>query len=679
MGIRIKQRLAIRHARYILLLSLSIGLFSSLLQVYLDLLDERTRQIHEIEKVLSFHTDAATQAVYNLDEDVSKNIVESIVSDKRFYKASIIDDFGDVLATSTLDKPETATWLLQLSDSMLDIPDHFVSKLALREYSYFPGRVEVWVDVSFVAKGFARRAITTAFTGLLSTSLLTLILLIVLYRGLSKPIMDISRWVEKFSSRNQLTKDPYSRDDELGDLVTCFKEAWQERDDAEAQIHKLAYFDSLTQLPNRRLLIEMLTRDIESHAATKLHGAVMYFDIDRFKTINDSLGHSIGDLLLCEIGKRVLEVIPKSATCARFGGDEYVVLLSDMGLNREACSLAVKDVASTLLKRLSEPMEIEGNVLHCTVSIGIALFPEKGNTCLDIIRRADTALYGVKAAGRNGYQFFDQEMQRVASQQLSIVEGIHVALAEQQFELWFQPQLDAKGRTTAAEALIRWRHPVQGLVYPNDFLEVAEESGQIKRIGLWVIEEACRLLAGWRTTGLPECFERVSINVSPSQFIEGSFIARVIEILERHDIPGSMLEFEITENMLIRNFEIASTKMATLKELGITFAIDDFGTGYSSLKYLSNLPLDVLKIDRSFVTNLHQESSETSIVELIMAMAQKLDLRVIAEGVSSVAEKECLDQLGCRFYQGFLFSRPLKAELFYKDLKEDRYIEHSSC
>ncbi|TDO98858.1 putative bifunctional diguanylate cyclase/phosphodiesterase [Marinomonas balearica] len=673
----IKQHLAIRHAKYILLLSLSIGFVSSLIQVYLDLSDERGRQISEIEKVIDFHSEAAATAVYNLDEEVAQNVSNSLVSDRRFYKASIIDDFGDTLALSVRSEPEVHVWFVQYFYEKLNIPDHFIVPLTLNKSPDMRGKVDVWVDVGFVVEGFARRAITTAFTGLLSTSVLTLVLLVVLYRGLSKPIADISRWVETFSARNHIQNDPYDRDDELGHLIQCFKDAWRERDEAEAQMHKLAYFDPLTQLPNRRSLVEILTREIDKHTVSKTFGAVMYFDIDRFKTINDSLGHSIGDLLLCEIGQRASEVIPKHAVCSRFGGDEFVILLPEMGDGRESCSLMAKTVAASLLKRLAEPMNIEGNVLHCTVSIGIAIFPQKGGDCLDIIRRADTALYRVKASGKNNYQFYDHEMQRVATQRLSIEEGLHVALANEELELWFQPQIDSLGCTVGAEALIRWRHPVKGLIYPNDFLSVAEESGQMSAIGLWVIEEACRLLRHWQVEGLPEQFQRVSINVSPSQFVDGSFVQDVVEILKKHEISGSMLELEITENMLVSSFDIASKKMALLKEYGITFAIDDFGTGYSSLKYLSHLPLDVLKIDRSFVSNLLKGSDDASIVEVIIATGQKLNMRVIAEGVSSAAEKQCLEQLGCHFFQGFLFSRPLRAELFYKDLCEDRYIECS--
>jgi diguanylate cyclase (GGDEF)-like protein/PAS domain S-box-containing protein len=443
------------------------------------------------------------------------------------------------------------------------------------------------------------------------------------------------------------------------------------RKEAEQQIFELAFFDTLTGLANRRLFVDRLSSSLELHYANESSGAVLYMDLDRFKTINDSLGHGIGDKLLCAIALRLSEILPTEATCARFGGDEFVVLLPEAGTSDITCAEAAAHVSKKIIDHMGSPFHIDGHLLYCTISIGIAVFPIKDHSAQDILRHADTALYRVKALGRNSFQFYDPEMQSTAQERLQIEKGLHQAQANQEFVLWFQPQFCKQGHVIGAEVLLRWEHPEKGIILPGDFINVAEESGQIAEIGQWVLERSLRQLKLWKEQGLPESFKRLAINISPLQFMQVDFVERLLGYLQQTQLPGHMIELEITENMLLNNFEVASRKMSLLKQRGISFAIDDFGTGYSSLRYLRYLPLDILKIDRSFVTGLGPSSEEAAIIEVIIAMADRLDLQVIAEGVETEKERDTLLQLGCHCFQGYLYSKPVPAVQLYALLEKE--------
>ena len=360
---------------------------------------------------------------------------------------------------------------------------------------------------------------------------------------------------------------------------------------------------------------------------------------------------------------------PENATCARFGGDEFVALLPDTGSSAEICAEIAANCALQTLEELKIPFDVDNHQLFCSTSIGIAIFPDRKHSAVDILRHADTALYRVKTLGRNSFQFFDPEMQSSAQERLEVEKGLHQALKNNEFELWFQPQVDCNDQILGAEALLRWRHPETGIIMPGNFIQIAEESGQIVEIGNWVLLQAFKQLASWREQGLPESFKRLAINISPLQFMQVDFVDRVLEILDQTQIPGLLVELEITENMLLNNFEIAGNKMKLLKKRGISFAIDDFGTGYSLLRYLHYLPLDILKIDRSFVTGLRPSSELAAIVEVIIATADRLNLTVIAEGVETLSERSALMELGCNCFQGYLFSKPINAKLFYQKLQ----------
>ncbi|SON49549.1 EAL domain-containing protein [Vibrio tapetis] len=436
---------------------------------------------------------------------------------------------------------------------------------------------------------------------------------------------------------------------------------------AERQIHDLAYFDSLTGLPNRKQLLDVLEETIQKSFRTSEPGVLIYLDLDRFKTINDSLGHNIGDLLLKSVASRLIDTLDPVQCCARIGGDEFVIIVPNMNLEQaEPFVLNLLDVTST-------PYTIESHHLYCSVSAGLTVFPTANSNPLDLLRQADTALYRAKAQGSNTHVWYEPEMQNQVSSYLSIEKGLHEALNLNQFELFYQPQVDDVDQMIGAEALIRWRHPDKGLLSPFVFIQIAEETGQIIPIGNWIIEQACMQLAFWQNNQqLPPHFSRLAINISPMQFEQKDFVDQIVSTLNRHGVSPHDIELELTENMLLDNIDHCAQKMAQLKQYGFAIAIDDFGTGYSSLKYLKLLDLDVLKIDRSFITDLHKEKSDEAIVDTMILMAKRLGLEVIAEGVEQAAELARLKELGCKHFQGYFFDKPLTAQEITQRFSQQR-------
>jgi len=435
---------------------------------------------------------------------------------------------------------------------------------------------------------------------------------------------------------------------------------------AQAQIQHLAYHDSLTNLPNRALLMDRLSQQIALLKRHNLRGALLFLDLDHFKHINDSLGHPVGDSVLKIITARLEASVRLEDTVARLGGDEFVVLISGLEGSRNQVVDQVERLANTLRELLSEPMFLDGHRLQVTPSIGIALIPDHGSTPADLLKRADIALYRAKDSGRNAIQMFHTTMQKAASDRLRLENDLRQALARGEFSLSYQPQVDTRGnRIVGAEALLRWQHPSLGHLAPNQFIQVMEESGMILEVGNWILEEACRTGSDLLRKGLIDGNDfSLCVNISPRQFRQSDFVERVERCLHTYELPNHLLKLEITEGIVIQNLDDTIAKMLQLKHLGISFAMDDFGTGYSSLTYLKRLPVDALKIDQSFVRDATSDPNDAEIVRAIVAMAASLKLAIIAEGVETQEQLDFLAQLDCHFYQGFLFSEPLSAAGF---------------
>ncbi|MBI5921309.1 MAG: EAL domain-containing protein [Betaproteobacteria bacterium] len=431
-----------------------------------------------------------------------------------------------------------------------------------------------------------------------------------------------------------------------------------ERKQNEEQLIYLASHDALTGLPNRHLLLDRLQSAVSlSHRSNEVIG-LLFLDLDNFKWVNDSLGHASGDKLLMAVATRLKDTVRVSDTVARLGGDEFVVLLT-----QAASDLEIAQIASKIIDAIARPLDLSGHDFHVTTSMGISTFPNDGEDATTLLKHADTAMYTAKAAGKNQYRYFDPAMNRSAVERIELEQDLRQALNRGEFELYYQPKLCvARNSICGAEALIRWRHPRLGIVAPAKFIPLAEETSLIIEIGEWVIHSACRQTVAWQEEGI--LLRGVAVNLSAIQLESDSFVDSVKRILEETGASTDAIEFELTESMVLRNPERSVVTLNRLRQLGIRLALDDFGTGYSSLSYLKRLPIDTLKIDRSFIEGLPEEADDAQIVRMIIALAKSVRLEVVAEGIETSAQRDLLTELSCEFLQGYLISKPLPAEEF---------------
>ncbi len=449
----------------------------------------------------------------------------------------------------------------------------------------------------------------------------------------------------------------------LGGLVTGF--GLLER--REQALQRSAFYDPLTTLPNRTLLRDRLQQALASAERYDRMSAVLFIDLDRFKIINDSLGHAVGDRLLKEVANRLVATLRTADTVARQGGDEFVVLIAELQSDPERAAVLAQAVAEKLLRVLKAPIHIGNHELHTSPSIGIALFPMGAGGADEILKQADAAMYQAKSQGGGSFNFYLPSMQMAAAGRLELENDLRHAIERGELELHYQPQVSVEsGKLVGAEALLRWNHPQRGMVSPGEFIPIAEETGIILSIGEEVLKSACTHLREWCDQGMVSSEFRVAVNVSPKQFRQWNFVESVANTIAQSGIDANYLELELTEGMFLDDVQDAAFKMECLKELGIRFAIDDFGTGYSSLMYLKRLPLDVLKIDRSFVDGVIDTPNDAAIVETILAMADKFGFHVVAEGVEGVEQLAFLHTRGCQTYQGYYYSRPLPVRKFQK-------------
>ncbi len=433
---------------------------------------------------------------------------------------------------------------------------------------------------------------------------------------------------------------------------------------AEAEISHFAFYDSLTCLPNRRLLLDRLGHSIATHERSHRAGAILFLDLDHFKTLNDTLGHDMGDLLLKQVALRLQSCVRDCDTVARLGGDEFVIMLENLSEQALEAASQTEDVGEKIIATLSQPYQLANYEYRSTASIGAVIINDGAQSADEYLKQADIAMYQAKKAGRNTLRFFDPQMQANVNQQAEMERELYNALELKQLQLYYQVQVDIFGHITGAEALLRWLHPERGLVSPLEFIPLAEESGLILPIGLWVLKTACIQLQAWQQDPKMQDLE-IAVNVSAKQLRQADFSEQVQALVKQYAIRPKKLKLELTESALLDNLENTIAIMHELNKIGITFSLDDFGTGYSSLQYLKKLPISQLKIDQSFVRDISTNVSDASIVRTIIAMANSLSLNVIAEGVETKEQKSRLEENGCKHFQGYLFSKPVPIEAFH--------------
>ena len=426
---------------------------------------------------------------------------------------------------------------------------------------------------------------------------------------------------------------------------------------AEAEIQRLAFYDELTHLPNRRLLIERLEQALAHSGRSASHGALLYLDLDHFKDVNDTLGHEWGDELLRQAGARLCQCVRATDTVARLGGDEFVVVLQGLDTQAGEAAVQAEAVAQKVLVQLNQPYLLTGAELHCPPSIGIALFQDAQLSVLELLQRADMAMYQAKAQGRNAMSFFDPAMQAQASARAALEADVRQGLERMEFCLHYQPVVDVAGQIQGAEALVRWMHPQRGMVPPGDFIPLSEQTGLIHSLGCLVLQAACVQLMRWAADPV-RCHWALAVNVSAREFRHPDFVAQVLDILQQTGADAGLLKLELTESLLLQDVEDSIAKMQALRKQGVGFSIDDFGTGYSSLSYLKRLPLDQLKIDQSFVQDMLTDPKDAAIACTVIALGRSLGLEVVAEGVETHAQRKFLLRNGCQRFQGYLFGRP---------------------
>ncbi len=615
----------------------------------------------------------AANAVWALDDNLAKQTLEGILKVQHVGSAVIELDDGSLFVS--VSNPNAEPNVFQgLSDHLFgDLKE--ISRSLLRPFyfegatkQHFIGTLTIFYDTQGLTDSLLAQLKFSLTATLARALLITLLLSIVFHRFLTRPIAQISEAIDKIDpespDKNLLPVDPSHIDDELGLVASKFNQILIQFGQTQSKLRKMATRDPLTGLPNRTLLLETIAVTIQRARVHKKQFSMVFIDLDRFKNVNDSLGHALGDKFLARIARVLERVVGDKGTVARLGGDEFVILADEIQTPGQAA-----DFVDNLLLQLNTPMQLNEHTIHPAASVGISIYPDDGMTAEDLIRHADIAMYSAKAAGSNQWAFFKQQMTERAAVRLRTEASLHDALKHDEFRLHFQPKFDIKtGKILACEALIRWQKDGR-LISPLSFIPVAEETGIIIPIGRWVIEEACKTLREWKVRYnfvLP-----IAVNVASQQFADASLVPDIKQLALRYQIDPELLEIEITETSLMNDIELAISKLQQLKSAGFGIAVDDFGTGYSSLSYLRHLPITTMKIDRCFVTDLPQESA---IASTILMLGKQLNLSVVAEGIENQEQLDWLSSNDCQIGQGFYFSKPLPMDEFI-----EKYIKPNTA
>ncbi|MCS6115078.1 putative bifunctional diguanylate cyclase/phosphodiesterase [Shewanella baltica] len=601
----------------------------------------------------------AANAVWALDDNLARQTLEGAIKVEHVGSAVIELDDGSMFVSVSNNKKNNSQTFISLSNKLFDDLKE-ISRPLYRPF-YFEGTQQqqligtltVFYDTQELTNTLFSQLRFSFFATLARALLLTLVLSVVFHRFLTQPIARISEAIDKIEpdspDENLLPMSNAHKDDELGLVTSKFNQILIQFSQTQSKLRKMATRDPLTGLPNRTLLLETIAVTIQRSRVHKRSFALMFIDLDRFKNINDSLGHALGDQFLARIARILERFVGDKGTVSRLGGDEFVILADTVHTPDQA-----SDFVDKLLIQLNVPIQLNEHAIHPAASIGISIYPEDGNSAEDLIRHADIAMYSAKAAGSNQWAFFKQQMTERAAVRLRTEASLHDALKNNEFLLYFQPKLDLQtGKVIACEALIRWQKDGR-LISPVSFIPVAEETGIIIPIGRWVIEQSCKVLREWQKKynyAIP-----IAINVASQQFADASLVPDIKQMALRYQIQPELLEIEITETSLMNDIELAIAKLEQLKSAGFGIAVDDFGTGYSSLSYLRHLPITTMKIDRCFVSDLPGDSA---IASTILMLGKQLNLTIVAEGIENEQQLDWLKENQCQVGQGFYFSQPL--------------------
>ncbi|MBP2232042.1 diguanylate cyclase (GGDEF)-like protein [Azospirillum agricola] len=658
MAISLLRSLTLKQAIHAILAAFVIGFAITAVEFAWTATRERAIALDRIGEVAMLMDGAATTAAWTLDRNLGEQVLDGILAVRTAAWAEIRLDNGTV--TSRRTRPPTEQTLVQRTAQAMLFVDEPVVARALYPLDTRRGRqpfahLRIGVDTAEAADGFLDYAARTLLVGLLRNLMIGLAMAVVFHRLLTRPLVRIGHAVARIDPERPHSQPlPMPRghaDDELGYVVARFNETLSQLEREHAELRRMATRCTLTGLANRALLIDRLSHAIALAGRSRGRLALLYVDLDRFKRINDSLGHTVGDALLCRVADRLSETVRRSDTVARLGGDEFMIVLERVADSDEAAA-----VAGRLLDSLAGVTLVEEHRVHIGASVGIALYPENGADGQGLMRMADAAMQVAKADGGGRFVFYTRDMTDRALARLRLEASLREATAQRAFELVYQPKIDANdSRLTGFEALIRWRHE-GAMVPPMEFIPVAEDTGLIIDIGAWVLDESCRTAARWALDHGPV---PIAVNVSARQLADPAFAELVEATLARHGTRPELLEIEITETVIMKDVRHHLPTLNRLRALGVRIAIDDFGTGYSSLAYLRQLPVDVLKIDRSFVTDLPHAPD---IASTVIGLAQRLFLSTVAEGVETVEQQRWLAEAGCNCLQGYLISRPLSAD-----------------
>ena len=648
--------LALTQAVIALILSIIIGLSVSAFSLSIHLSDLREEALNLAEEILTAAEGGATNAVWTLDPELANQVITSVTALGMVQEAVITGENGDVIAeekkTVSAVKPST-TWII-VNFIGNEIKGERVLKVEIDNVVRNVGVLSIKLNLTPVAQDFLKYAASVITTSLLQAVIIALILLWLSSWLLTSPLLRITESISKIKpddpDPNALADLTINFKNEMGQLVSHIKQLLQGLINAQVQLRHLATRDPLTDRPNRTLIADRLSKAIINAKRLNTKVAVLFIDLDRFKNINDSLGHSVGDILLIEVANRLMQVLRGNDSIGRLGGDEFLVVIE----GNTKISEIVRAV-QRVDEALSRPYFLQDHEIRTSGSIGISIYPDNALDTSNLMRCADMAMYEAKGSGTH-WHFFAKEMSDKVEARLRIEAALNYALERAEFHLNYQPKLNCQtGKMVGCEALIRWNSNPEPISVEG-FIRIAEENGSIIAIGDWVLETACKQIKHWEKKygGVP-----ISVNVSARQMQAENYVERVLAIVKKYDVDPQLLELEITETVLMKALDESFIALKELRELGISISIDDFGTGYCSLAYLSRLPVDILKIDRSFVSG---DQPSNAVLEMIVAMAKALGLKTVAEGVETKQQQEWLIQEGCDFLQGYLISKPISSQ-----------------